>query len=352
MKPSCSKLGQALGAFALTAALFPATLSAQTAVNVLGGFSNQYQNAEIEKPFFEGLEEATDGAVSVRFRSIDELGLKGYDGFRQLQSGVFQIMEISPGYVAGDDPFVMGLDLPGIMPELDTNRAAIEAYRGPLAQRVREKFDGELLTIWPYPASMLFCSGELNSLSDLKGKKVRVFSPALNDLVSYFGASGVTLPFSEVYPSLQRGVVDCAIAASLSGYEAKWHEVTDTLFTLPLTWANQLHVANGEFWDGLPEDDRAALTTEFAKMEDEMWSVAEDATAQGIACNTGEGECTFGDAADMKLVEYSAEDEEKLIEAVNSVVLPGWAEDCDAAFGECSAIWNETVGAATGYSIK
>ncbi|MBE9640043.1 TRAP transporter substrate-binding protein [Salipiger mangrovisoli] len=347
-----SRFKLALGATVLSTLLVPAAASAQTTANVLGGFSNQYQNAEIEKPFFEGLEEATDGTVSVRFRSIDELGLKGYDGFRQLQSGVFQIMEISPGYVSGDDPFVMGLDLPGIMPELATNRAAIDAYRAPLAERVREKFGGELLTIWPYPASMLFCRGELNSLSDLEGKKVRVFSPALNDLVTYFGASGVTLPFSEVYPSLQRGVVDCAIAASLSGYEAKWHEVTDTLFTLPLTWANQLHVANGDFWDELPEDDRAALAAEFAKMEDKMWSVAEDATAQGIACNTGEGECTFGEAADMKLVEYGPEDEEKLNEAVNAAVLPGWAEDCDAAFGECTSIWNETVGAATGYTIE
>ncbi|SLN61764.1 hypothetical protein [Roseisalinus antarcticus] len=97
-------------------ALAPAAGVAQTALNAIGGFSNQYQNSQIEKPFFEGLGEATDGAYEVRFRSINELGLQGFDAFRQLQSGAFQVMAISPGYVSGDDPFVLGLDLPGIMP--------------------------------------------------------------------------------------------------------------------------------------------------------------------------------------------------------------------------------------------
>ncbi|MBY6092577.1 TRAP transporter substrate-binding protein [Maritimibacter alkaliphilus] len=345
-----SHLSRIAKGLAVAATLAPAPLMAQTTINVLGGFSNQYQNAEIEKPFFEGLEETTGGAIAARFRSLDELGLKGYDAFRQLQSGVFQVMEISPGYVSGDDPFVLGLDLPGIMPEIGMAKEAIDAYRAPLQKRVREKFDGEVVAIWPYPASMLFCRGELNGLADLKGKKVRVFSPALNDLVTTFGATGVTLPFSEVYPSLQRGVVDCAIAASLSGYEAKWHEVTDTLFSLPLTWATQLHVANGSFWDGLPEDQRATLTTAFKDMEDEMWSVAATATDQGVACNTG-GDCPFGEPADMTLVEYTAEDEALLEDAVKSAVLPGWGEECNAGYDACTAIWNETVGAATGYSI-
>jgi TRAP-type C4-dicarboxylate transport system substrate-binding protein len=288
----------------------------------------------------------------VRFRSISELGLGGFDAFRQLQSGAFQIMAISPGYVSGDDPFVLGLDLPGIMPRLETARAAIDAFRAPLTERVRERFDGEVLAIWPYPAQMLFCSGEMSGLEDLEGKKVRVFSSALNDLVTHFGATGVTLSFSEVYPSLQRGVVDCAVTASLSGNEANWFEVTDTLYTLPMSWAIQLHVANGDFWDSLSAEEQAQMTELFAGMEAEMWSVAEAATQDGVNCSTGAEPCTIGTPATMTLSEFTAEDEALLYEAVVEVVLPGWAEDCEAAYPGCTGIWNETVGAATGYTIE
>jgi len=337
---------------ATAALLIPLPALAQTTITVLGGFSNQYQNAEIEKPFFESLDEVTDGEITARFRSIDELGLTGYDAFRQLQSGAFQIMAISPGYVSGDDPFVLGFDLPGIMPELETARAVADAYREPLNERVRAMFDGEVLAVWPYPASMLFCRGEIDGLEDLQGRKVRVSSPALNDLVSYFGATGVTLPFSEVYPSLQRNLVDCATAASLSGYQANWHEVTDTLFTLPLSWTLQLHVANGGFWDGLSGEQRASLTAAFKDMEDEMWSVAGKATAEGIACSTSTGPCSFGEPAGMALAEYDEQDVRLLEAAVQEVVLPTWGAECNAVYPDCTTVWTETVGEVTGFSIN
>ncbi|SLN61750.1 TRAP transporter substrate-binding protein DctP [Roseisalinus antarcticus] len=221
-----------------------------------------------------------------------------------------------------------------------------------MTERVRERFDGEVLAIWPYPAQMLFCSGPLDGLEDLEGKKVRVFSSALNDLVSHFGATGVTLAFSEVYPSLQRGVIDCAVTASLSGNEANWFEVTDTLYSLPMSWAIQLHVANGDFWEALSEDEQAEMAALFADMEARMWSVAEQATQDGVDCSTGAEPCEIGTPADMTLSEYGAADEALLIEAVEQVVLPGWAEECEAAYPGCTAIWNETVGATTGFSIE
>ncbi|MDF2370651.1 MAG: TRAP transporter substrate-binding protein [Rhizobiaceae bacterium] len=337
---------------ALSGALLPAAALAQTSITAIGGFSNQYQNVQIEKPFFETLPEKTGGAFKVNFRSINELGMKGFDAFRQLRSGAFDIMAISPGYVSGDDPFVLGLDLPGIMPKLETARAAIDSYRAPLATRINDRFGGHVLAIWPYPAQMLFCKGEMNSLEDLKGKKVRVFSSALSDLVANFGATGVSLPFSEVYPSLQRGVIDCAVTASLSGNEAKWFEVTDTLYTLPISWALQLHVANGAFWDGLSDEDKATLTEQFGSMEDQMWSVAQQATVDGVNCSTGTQPCEIGTSAKMVLSPFGEADEAALIEAVSTAVLPSWGKECDAAFSECTSIWNDTVGKATGYSIK
>ena len=54
----------------------------------------------------------------------------------------------------------------------------------------------------------------------------------------------------------------------------------------------------------------------------------------------------------MKLVEASVEDRARLQQAVESVVLPKWSGECDAAFLDCSRIWNETVGQAVGLAIK
>ena len=67
--------------------------------------------------------------------------------------------------------------------------------------------------------------------------------------------------------------------------------MADHLYPLAVSWGIQGHAANLDFWKGLPEAQRQLLTTEFARMENEMWSVAEAATQDGINCNSGTGKC-------------------------------------------------------------
>lgn len=339
----------ALFAFALAVG---ATQAAGQNVRVLGGFSNQLQNTAIERPFFEGLEKATGGKLKAQFRFIDEVGLKGYDGVRQLQAGIFQMMAISPGYVAGDDPFILGVDLPGIALDLPVARKTADAYRAALDARLQQKFGGKLLAIWPYPGQVFFCKGALSGLDGLKGKKVRVFSPALAALVEQFGATPVTVPFSEVYQGLQRGVVDCAISASLSGNTAKWFEVTDHLYPLAVSWGIQTHAANLDFWKGLSPDLRRVLEKEFAGMEERMWSVAEAATRDGVNCNTGTGRCERGTPAKMTLVQVSDADRARVKAAAEKAVLPKWAADCKRIYADCTKTWNSTIGKVVGLSLN
>jgi TRAP-type C4-dicarboxylate transport system substrate-binding protein len=321
-------------------------------MRVLGGFSNQLQNTAIEKPFFENLEKTSGGKIKAQFRFIDEVGLKGYDGVRQLQAGIFQVMAISPGYVAGDDPFILGVDLPGIALELSTARKTADAYRAALDERLQQKFGGKLLAIWPYPGQVFFCKGTVSGLDGLKGKKVRVFSPALAALVEQFGATPVTLPFSEVYQGLQRGVVDCAISASLSGNTAKWFEVTDHLYPLVVSWGMQTHAANLEFWKGLQAEQRRLLEKEFNGMEERMWSIAEAATQDGVNCNTGAGRCERGTPAKMKLVAVSDADRTRMKAAAEKAVLPKWAADCKRTYSSCAQVWTGTIGKVVGLSLN
>ena len=325
---------------------------AQTNVRVLGGFSNQLQNTAIEKPFFENLDKVSGGKVKAQFRFIDEVGLKGYDGVRQLQTGIFQIMAISPGYVAGDEPFFIGMDMPGVALELGLARKTVDAYRNAFDERLQQKFGGKLLALWPYPGQVFFCKGAISGLDGLQGKKVRVFSPALAALVEHFGGTPVTVPFSEVYQGLQRGIVDCAISASLSGNTAKWFEVADHIYPLAISWGMQGHAANLDFWKGLPADQRQLLTKEFGRMEEQMWSVAQAATQDGVNCNAGIGKCERGTPAKMKIITVSDSDRAKLKVAVEKAVLPKWSADCKRTYPDCAKVWNSTIGKLVGISIN
>ena len=55
----------------------------------------------------------------------------------------------------------------------------------------------------------------LTGLADLKGRKIRSFSPTLSDFLTAIGSTPVQIAFSEVVPALQRGTADCGVTGTL-----------------------------------------------------------------------------------------------------------------------------------------
>lgn len=317
-------------------------------LKVSGGNRTQNLFRYVYGPFFtEELPERSGGAITTTFGSIEELGIKGPEILRLLSLGIFDISEGTISYMAGEDPHFDGLDLPGLTLDIDTQREAVEAYKPVLAKIMVEKFNTRLLSMSPVALQVFYCSPEIVGLQSLEGKQVRVFNRAMADLVEAAGASTVNLPFAEVVPAMQRGVADCAVTGTSAGNTARWWEVTDYLYLLPMGWSMTFFAANQDSWERLGPEVQAFLTEEFAGLEDRMWAQARADVQDGINCNTGRGECKEGIPAKppMTLVELSADDRERAQAILRESVLPAWAERCGS---ECAREWNETVGQVVG----
>ena len=104
-------------------------------VRALGSFTNQIQSTMIEQPFFKKLKpEAAAKNLDIQFRTMDELGQKGFNALRQLKAGAFDIIQMQSGYISGDDPHWAEVDLMGVSPDLPSCRKAVDAYRPILDQ--------------------------------------------------------------------------------------------------------------------------------------------------------------------------------------------------------------------------
>lgn len=317
-------------------------------LKVSGGNRTQNLFQKVYGPFFtEELPERTGGAITTTFGSIEELGIKGPEVLRLLRLGIFDISEGTLSYMAGEDPHFDGLDLPGVALDIETQRAATDAYRPVLARIMEEKFNTRLLSMSPVALQVFYCNGEIDGLGSLEGKKVRTFNRAMADLVEAAGASSINLPFAEVVPAMQRGVADCAITGTSAGNTARWWEVTDHLFTLPMGWSMTFFGANLANWNRLDPEVRDFLEAEFEGLEDRMWAQATADVQDGVRCNTATGACADGIPAEppMTLVEVSDEDRALGQEILREHVLAGWAARCGA---ECVAEWNATVGKVVG----
>ncbi|HSP00249.1 MAG TPA: hypothetical protein VLN90_02175 [Thioalkalivibrio sp.] len=102
---------------------------------------------------------------------------------------------------------------------------------------------------------------------------------------------------------------------------------------------------NGKKWNSLPEETQEWLTQEIKEnYEDPVWESAVGETEEGIACLTGNGDCTRGDPGEMVMVEATDEDFTEAARHLEETLLPNWANRVDQKWVDR---WNETIGAVT-----
>jgi len=116
---------------------------------------------------------------------------------------------------------------------------------------------------------------------DIRGLKIRVMnSPILIATYQGLGANPTPIPFSEVYSSLQVGVVDAQenpfdIINEMAYYEVQTHLMT-TRHSIPVNicWMNK------RIFDGLPEDIRKAFVEGGQVAQDYLFGIVPHVSEQ------------------------------------------------------------------------
>lgn len=325
-------------------ALLPTVLHAETTLRATGLVSTHKFHTKLESDFYEGLPKATGIDLAINFNPLDVVGVDMQDTLRMVKSGAFDIVQSTVGAAARDDAFLEGVDLIGVSTSMEQLKDVMDAYRPELDKRVGEKFNAKVMAMWPYGPQVFYCNAEITSLESLKGLKVRSYTASMSTLLEALGATPVTMSFKEVYPALQRGVVDCAITSPTSGNTGNWPEVTTHFLPLGISWSVNAHFMNLDKWNSFSADEQATLQTSFSSFEQGFWDLASENNGWAIACNTGGEGCKNYNEFSMTLVEPTAEDQAAVTKATMEKVLPGWAESCNASFSDCTKLWNETVG--------
>ncbi|WP_241048034.1 TRAP transporter substrate-binding protein [Achromobacter xylosoxidans] len=345
---------KSLALAAVAASLLAGAAQAQdlpkTHLKVVGGLSNLTAYNDYEKPFWtKTIPELSKGQVTADIKGFNEMGLKGPELLRLMSTGVVEFGTATLSYFASDNPINEAIDLAGLAPDVKTAREVTNAFEPVYARLYGEGSNVKLLGISTYPAQVLFCNAEIKGLADIKGKKVRTSSRTTAEFVEALGGSSVTMAFGEVVPAQQNKVVDCAITGSLSGYSAKWYEVSTHLVALPINWNQQIHAVNQKAWDKLDPNVRTFLQANVKTLVDNIWDAAARQTQEGYDCNTGAAACPFPVKGKMVLVQPSDADRELLKKVTQEAVLPKWAARCSA---QCVKDFNATVGKTLGVTAS
>lgn len=339
-----------IGALTVAAVLMSSpAISETTTIKAVGTWGNLTNYTKHEGPFWnEYIAEASNGKILGDISPQTELGLKGFEIMRLVKNGVFDFAFGLPGYVAAENPIFEGVDLSSLTQDIETQRQVSDAFFPALETAFEETYNAKLMQLYPFPSQTLWCNAPVNGIGDLKDKKIRVYTTSLGDFVEGVGGVSVTVPFAEVIPALEKGVVDCAITGTMSAYKAKWYQVATHAYTLRVGWGIAFGAINLKKWNSMPEEHQALLQAEIDALTERMWAETALEDEIAIKCITGQS-CDIGEMGSMTLVEPSSEDLAERDRVANEVVIPRWAERCGA---ECAATWNDSVGKVLGVQAK
>lgn len=335
---------------AVLAAMVAVPAQADTTLRFLSQFLPTAKQYPAEKATMDAIDADKALGIKTDMKEYRALGLKFDDGLRILRSGSFDVVTVQIGNAARDDTFLEGLDLIGVSTDMASLRTAVNAYRDAFDKRLGEKFNGKVLALWPFGPQVFYCNQPIKTLDDLKGLKVRSFTPTMSALLQHFGATAVTLSFSEVYPALQRNVASCGVTSPTSGNTGKWPEVTSFQLPLSVSGSVQGYFASLDWWKGLSDAQKAGVAKHFKAIEDAQWNVANTLNDDALACNTGQDSCKDHQKFTMTLVKVDKGDVDRVKKAARDVVLPNWFEKCEKTYSGCTDVWFDTVGKARGIS--
>lgn len=185
------------------------------------------------------------------------------DTMEQAQSGILQFVDQSPGFTGALIPEAQVFFVPYLLPQdqdqLDSffrNSKAIKELFPPLYAEQGL----ELLTMFPEGEVMMTTTTEVKSPEDLNEVKFRVMTnPLLVEGYKAFGATPTPLPWGEVYGALQTGIIQGQENPAFFIESTKMYEVTDYITRAGHNNFTTAVMANKEFFDGLPDEDKDVI---------------------------------------------------------------------------------------------
>ena len=230
------------------------------------------------RQFIAAVEERTKGELKIDLRSHDSL-IKLDNIKRAVQSGQVQIGEIRMG-VYGNEQEMFNLDnIPGVVPTFDKSWKLMEAQK-PFYDEWFGRNGMRVITYVAWPGQGFFTADPINSLDDLKGVKLRIYSQQTQVMGEKLGTQAIILPFAEVPQAFATGMIEALWTSAQSGTDVQVWDYLD-VFTYTGTMHNKNAViVNERALRALPDDIRKIVLEEGEAATARGWELAKAASEE------------------------------------------------------------------------
>ena len=295
--------------------------------------SHHIVQTDVLEKMKEELSEATDGNLTLEIYPSGQLGNPD-EQYSLAANGTADISLAVHGYTAGKFPLTGVSDLPFISTSSEQGSKILWELYDEFEELQDEHADTTPLWLFAgEPNQILSAKKEIKTIEDLKGLKVRSPAPIMSKMLEAVGAVPVSMPINDVYESLNKGVIDAAMAGLSTINDMKLYEVVDFISLTNVSTSSMFVVMNTDMYDSLSDANRDAVL-DFAKKGAELTGQAMDrATKLGEEKATAEG---------ITIFEPEASEIERWKEATKPVI-DAWIKDMEGKGLPGQAIYDRAI---------
>ena len=231
---------------------------------VLSSWDGSYVQTQVVEQFLEKLKTASEGQIELQM-----FGPETVPPFEQLDSATGGLMDML--YTNGayhNNVTTVGLALDGLFESTPDKLRSSGLW-----ELVDEYYQGlglKLIAVFPDLNGYSLTLKE--PLSDdgagLEGRRIRG-TPSYHGVIEYLGAAPVVIPGNEIYPALERGVVDGAGWPTVGPVSMRLYEVADYYLRPTFGQVSYILFMNLERWEGLDPAMQALIAEQAEIFEQE-----------------------------------------------------------------------------------
>lgn len=255
----------------LTLGTASSQLAAETRWEMPTPYGDGTHQTQVARSFAEEVTAKSNGKLKINVHSGGSL-IKHPEIHRAVKTRQVPIGEVFIGRLGNLNPIYKLDNIPFLATDFDSAEKLYKASKPALTKALAsEKL--MLLYTSPWPAQDLYSNKQVNSLADLKGLKMRSYSPTTSRLADLMGTTPVNIPFSDVAQAFTTNVIDAMVTSPSTGVNSQsWDYISD--FTTIHAWIPKNMVfVNKRMFDRLDAETKQVILTAAANAEKRGWEL-------------------------------------------------------------------------------
>jgi len=258
---------------------FGCSAQAQTKWDLPTPYSDGEFHTRNVRQFAENVKTDTNGALEITLHSNQSL-IKHADVLRAVSTGQVNIAEFLLGQFSNEDPVFAADNVPFVAPGYDAAWKFYQAQK-PVLEKQLQGRGLKLLYAVAWPGQGFYTKDPLRTLADLKGAKMRTYSPLTSRLAELLGATSVQVQVTDVPQMFATGAMTTMVTSSATGTATKAWEFVKNYYRTNAWNPKNVVVLNQRAFSALPKDQQAGILKAAAAAEPRGWEMSKAREKEG-----------------------------------------------------------------------